>query len=131
MESLKSVRDWIKPQAYCIGLDLRDAFLHIPIHEESKKYLRFKWLNQLHEWIALPFGLTCSPRVITKVLKPVIAFLRSTWGILVSIYIDDLLIQNTSYLLCSFHAQLVALLFNCLGFGFKPEKCDIGPKQRH
>ena len=129
METLSSVRDWIKPQSYCIGLDLRDAFLHIPIHEESKKYLRFKWLDQVLEWIVLPFGLTCSPRVITKVLKPVIAFLRSTWGILISIYIDDILIQNTNYLLCSFHAQLVALVFNCLGWGFKPEKCDIVPRQ--
>ena len=42
---------------------------------------------------ALPFGLTCSPRVTTKGIKPIIAFLRATWAILISIYIDDMLIQ--------------------------------------
>ena len=129
MESLQSVRDWIKPGAFCIGLDLKDAFLHIPIHNDSRKYLRFRWLQQLLEWIVLPFGLTCSPRVITKVLKPVIAFLRSTWGILISIYIDDILIQHNNPNQCFFHAQLVALLFNCLGWSFKIEKCDITPRQ--
>ena len=68
METLSNVREWIKPNAYCIGLDLRDAFLHIPINRQSRKYLRFKWLDELLEWQVLPFGLTCSPRVITKVL---------------------------------------------------------------
>ena len=130
METLMNIRDWIKPGAYCIGLDLRDAFLHIPISAESKKYLRFRWLDELLEWQVLPFGLTSSPRVITKVLKPVIAFLRSVWGILISIYIDDILIQHTSASTCSLHAQLVVLVFNCLGWGFKPEKCDIEPKQK-
>ena len=130
METLSNVRDWIKPHAYCIGLDLRDAFLHIPIHKDSKKYLRFKWLNELLEWQVLPFGLTCSPRVITKVLKPIIGFLRSTWGILISIYIDDILIQNLDPHLCSLHAQLVVLVLNSLGWGFKPEKCDIIPRQK-
>ena len=130
METLSSVRDWIKPGAYVIGLDLRDAFLHIPMNEDSRKYLRFRWLDQLYEWIVLPFGLTCSPRVITKVLKPVVAFLRSTWGILISIYIDDIIIQHTDPSQCSLHAQLVALLFNSLGWSFKPEKCEIIPTQK-
>ena len=130
METLSSVRDWIKPGAYVIGLDLRDAFLHIPMNEDSRKYLRFRWLGQLYEWIVLPFGLTCSPRVITKVLKPVVAFLRSTWGILISIYIDDIIIQHTDPSQCSLHAQLVALLFNSLGWSFKPEKCEIIPTQK-
>ena len=130
METLSSVRDWIKPGAYVIGLDLRDAFLHIPMNEDSRKYLRFRWLDQLYEWIVLPFGLTCSPRVITKVLKPVVAFLRSIWGILISIYIDDIIIQHTDPSQCSLHAQLVALLFNSLGWSFKPEKCEIIPTQK-
>ena len=86
METLSSVREWIKPNSYCTSLDLKDAFLHIPIHNESKKFLRFIWLQKIYEWQVLVFGLTCSPRVITKVLKPVIAFLKLTWNILLSIY---------------------------------------------
>ena len=34
MESLKQVRDWIKPDAFCVGIDLKDAYPHIPIHHD-------------------------------------------------------------------------------------------------
>ena len=80
MEGLKQVRDWVQKDAWFCGMDLRDAFLHIPIHESFRKFLRFQWLESLFEWQVLPFGLKCSPRVLTKVLKPVVAFLRVTWG---------------------------------------------------
>ena len=75
MEGIKQVRDWIQKDAYFCGMDLKDAFLHIPINKSFKKFLRFQWLGSLFEWQVLPFGLKCSPRVLTKVLKPVMAFL--------------------------------------------------------
>lgn len=130
METLSAVREWIKPNAFCIGLDIKDAFLHIPIHKDSKKYLRFKWLGELLQWEVLVFGLTCSPRVITKVLKPVIAFLRATWCILISIYIDDILIQASNPEQCSLHCQIAMLVFLCLGWSFKFEKCNFIPSQK-
>ena len=130
METLASVREWIKPNSYCTSLDLKDAFLHIPMHPDSKKYLRFKWLNEILEWQVLVFGLTCSPRVITKVLKPVIAFLRLTWNILISIYIDDILIQNCSSATCLLHTQIVIIVLMSLGWSFKMSKCDLVPRQQ-
>ena len=129
METLANVREWIKPGSFCTSLDLKDAFLHIPIHQSSKKFLRFKFLNQLLEWQVLVFGLTCSPRVITKILKPVVAFLRLTWSILISIYIDDILVQHSDIATCNLHTQIVIIVFMALGWSFKFEKCDLVPKQ--
>ena len=100
------------------------------MHPDSKKYLRFRWLNEILEWQVLVFGLTCSPRVITKVLKPVIAFLRLTWNILISIYIDDILIQNCSSATCLLHTQIVIIVLMSLGWSFKMSKCDLVPKQQ-
>ena len=71
MESLSHVRDWLKEDAFCVGIDLKDAFLHVGISQRFWKLLRFRWLNQLLQWIVLPFSLRYSPRVLTKVLKPV------------------------------------------------------------
>ena len=129
METLSKVREWIQPGAFCVGLDIKDAFLHIPMHSESKKFLRFNWLGELLEWQVLVFGLTCSPRVITKVIKPILAFLRNTWKILISIYIDDILIQSSSPTKCNLHCQLVITLFMALGWSFKWEKCSLVPSQ--
>ena len=116
METLLNVCDWIQPNPFFIGLDLHDAFLHTPINPESKKYLRFKWLGEILGWKVLPFGLICSLHAITEVLKSIIALIRSMWGILISIYIGDVLIQNKDkYML---HALLVVLVINSLGLGF-------------
>ena len=129
MESVRSIREWLQPNSYCIGLDLQDAFLHIPFHDSSKKYLRFKWLGELLEWQVIVFGLTCSPRVLTKVIKPIIAFLRLTFAILVSIYLDDMLLQSKSPELCILHMEVLCLVFMALGWSFKWSKCSLVPSQ--
>ena len=130
METLKHVREWLKEGAYCVGIDLKDAFPHIPINESFWKYLKFHWLGQLLQWIALPFGLKCSPRVLTKVLRPVIAFLRATVAILVSIYMDDLLIQAQTPEEAYFKAQQVALVLMCLGWSLNWGKSSFAPSQQ-
>ena len=78
----------------------------------------------------LPFGLKCSPRVLTNVLKPVVAFLRVTGGILIAIYMDDILIQGSSPSQVYLHAQVAALLFMVLGWSLNWKKIDFIPKQR-
>ena len=130
MEGLKQVRDWIQKDAWFCNMDLKDAYLHIPINEAFRKFLRFEWLGSLLEWRVLPFGLKCSPRVLTKVIKPVVAFLRITWGILIAIYMDDILLQGASPAQVYLHAQVTALLFMVLGWSLNWKKSDFIPKQQ-
>ena len=42
MEELKTVRKWFQQDTMCVGLDLKDAFLHVPMSAPVKKFLRFK-----------------------------------------------------------------------------------------
>ena len=95
-------------------MDLKDKFLHVPNHKSFKKFLRFQWLESLYEWQVLPFGLKCSPKVLTKVLKPVMAFLRRTWGILIAIYMDDILIKGSFSPQMDYYAPGTTLLFLAL-----------------
>ena len=71
-------------------LDLKDAYLSIPIHKSSRKFLKFHWQGVAYEYTALPFGLSAAPRTFTKVLKPVLAALRAK-GIRLVAYLDDIL----------------------------------------
>ena len=75
MEDIKTVRKWIQKNAWCAGLDLKDAFLHVPMHSKFRKYLRFKWNKKLYEWQVLPFGLKFSPRILMYMVKPILRFL--------------------------------------------------------
>ena len=53
-----------------------DAYFSIPIHEDFQKYLKFFWEGQLYKFVCLPFGPASAPRIYTKVLRPVYAWLR-------------------------------------------------------
>ena len=57
------------------GLDLKDALLHITLLGEIQKFFIFEWKGKLYEWQVLPFGLKCSPRILTKMVKSILVFL--------------------------------------------------------
>lgn len=56
--------------------DLEYAYYAVPIHHESRKYLRFQFEGTTFEFICLPFGLSLAPRVFTRILRLVVAKLR-------------------------------------------------------
>ena len=115
MECFRQVREWLQPGAFLIGIDLKDQFLSVPMNKKNRKFLKFTWLEKLYHWCVLPFGLKCSPRVVTKLLKPVISLLRSTFGIRISIYMDDMILQAKSKAEAFLHAQITILVLLCLG----------------
>ena len=41
METVKSVRQAMRLNDWAISIDLTNAYLHVPIHHQSRKYLRF------------------------------------------------------------------------------------------
>ena len=127
METFTQIRDWLQPGYFLIGMDLKDQFLAVPINENFRKFLRFSWRGKLFEFNVLPFGLTCSPRVVTKLLKPVMAFLRATWGILISVFMDDMLLQASTKEKAFLHAQLGVLTLMSLGWEINWEKSSLIP----
>nr|CAH7731620.1 unnamed protein product [Callosobruchus chinensis] len=76
MEGYKVASELIKPLSWMCKVDLKDAYLMVPVHKQDKKYLRFYFNSILYEYNCLCFGLNCAPMVFTKLLKPIISFLR-------------------------------------------------------
>ena len=72
-------------------VDLKDAYLTVPIHHSHTGYLKFLWKGKAYKFLCLPFGLASAPRTFTKILKPVANFLRSH-GVKMFVYIDDILV---------------------------------------
>ena len=65
METLQSALTLVKPGSYMEVLDLKDAYYSVSIAEEHRHYLRFVFMNQLLEYVALPNGLASAPRLFT------------------------------------------------------------------
>lgn len=128
MDTLATVIGLVTPNCYMASLDLKHAYYSIPIAEEQRKFLKFMWNGTLYEFRALPMGLTSSPRIFTKVMKPPLAFLRKM-GFIVSGYIDDFFLQGNNAEECKNNVKETVKLFLDLGFTIHPEKSVTTPSQ--
>lgn len=76
LEDWRTIVRLMLPGMFMATLDLEDAYLLIPIYKEHRKLLRFQWRKKTFEFTALPFGLSTAPFIFTKVLRPVVTYLR-------------------------------------------------------
>lgn len=93
METPAFIRRSIKPMQWGVSLDLEDAYFHVPIHPNYRKYLRFSFRGQVYQFRAMPFGLATAPRVFTKLMAAVSAHLR-LHGVQLLQYFDDWLLHQ-------------------------------------
>lgn len=105
MEGIQSMEDIILPNDYMIKLDLKDAFLAIPVHPSCQRYLCFRWEDQ---W---------SP-----------TYLRSK-GIRIMIFLDDLLVMAQSREDLIQHRSLILDFLKNLGFLVNYPKSVLVPTQ--
>ena len=68
MDTQGSVRSTIRSQEWTVSIDICDVYLHVPMHQAVRKYLRFVVNKKVYQFTCLPFGLATSPREFTKLL---------------------------------------------------------------
>lgn len=129
LEDIKVVTQIISRDDFLITIDLTDAYHLINIHESHRKFLRFEFLGQLYEFVCMPFGLCTAPYVFTKIMKPIVSYLRLLGFILV-LYLDDFLILAKTFKLCMEHKNFIIFLLEHLGFVINLEKSQLIPTNR-
>lgn len=128
MDTLTKVLNLVKIGDWAISLDLSDAYLHIPIFQKHRKFLRFSVQNRCYQWKVLCFGPTSAPRVFTKMVSVVAAFLR-TQNVRLVVYLDDWLVVNQSKNQLYQDRKKCLDLLNSLGFLINREKSSLVPTQ--
>ena len=129
MDTLESAIKHMKPGCFMTCVDLQDAYYSIPMSSSFRKYLKFAWRGRLYQFRALPMGLTSSPCIFTKVLKPVFATLRSHYGHNCTGYIDDSFYTEDTDASCQDSTPHAVELFIKLGFVAHPTKSSLVPTQ--
>ena len=84
------------------------------------------WRGNTYEFTCLLFGLTSTPRVFTKLLKPVMTFLRGQ-GLRAITYLDGLLIMNQLLEVLQSQVNHTVSLLESLGFTINSEKSQLVP----
>ena len=127
METPESIRTSLVPGEWVSSIDLSDAYLHIPIHPNSRKYLRFCHRSQVFQFTSLPFGLATAPQVFTMIIKEV-KLMALSRGLRLHQYLDDWLIRSQSQEEAQLNTQAVVDVTQSLGWIIIQEKSELTPQ---
>ena len=128
MEGLLDIASLISCGDFLASWDLQDAFLTIAMHSSCFKYLCFDFDDVRYCFKAMVFGLTCAPRVFTKLLKVPLSLLRVN-GIKNSAWLDDILLVGSSLSNTLDIISQSRSLLESLGFIVKESKSHLTPTQ--
>ena len=76
MESLKHVRQLIKPGVWMGSIDLRDAYYSVCVNPPFRQYFTCYWTGCYYEFLHMPNGYAQVPLLFTKLLKQPFGFLQ-------------------------------------------------------
>ncbi len=110
-------------------VDLKDPYFHVSIIPRHRPFLRFAFKGRAYQYNVLPFGLSLSPHVFTKVAEAALVPLREQ-GVCILKYIDyRLILAQSQDQLCE-HRDLVLSHLSQLGLRVNWEKSKLSPMQR-
>ena len=87
METIQSVLPSVRQGDWMVSIDLKGVYLQVPIHPDSRKYLKFVAFSEPYQFRALCFGLSTAPQVFTRVMAPISSILHSL-GIRIRRYLN-------------------------------------------
>ena len=128
MKTPETIRTSLQQGKWVTSIDFKDAYFHIPIQEQSRKYLRFHVQGQTYQFKALPFGLSTAPLEFTVIAKEV-KLMAIHRGIRIHQYLDDWLVRATSHQACLQHTQILVKICQKLGWLVNLDKLELDPKQ--
>ena len=128
MEIPETIRTSLQTGEWVTSIDFKDAYFHVPMNSQSRKYMRFHIQGQTYQFKALPFGLSTAPMEFTVIAKEV-KWLAMRKGIRIHLYLDDWLVRATSHRVCFQHTQTLVSLCRELGWLVNEEKSELEPKQ--
>ena len=128
METPETIRTSLQQGEWVTSIDFTDAYFHVPIQEQSRKYLRFRVQGQTYQFKALPFGLSTAPLEFTVIAKEV-KLMAMHRGIRIHQYLDDWLVRAKSHPVCLQHTRNLLKICQDLGWLVNMEKSELEPKQ--
>ena len=96
METTQTVLQSLREGDWLVSLDLQDAYLQVPVHPSSHRYLRFCVGESVYQFRALCFGLLTAPQVFTRIMAPVSAIIHRH-GFRILWYLDDWLVLASTF----------------------------------
>ena len=123
-EDLSTLAPMLQPGDYLQTADLQDGYFHVPIKQKYRTYLGFQWRGKFYQYNVLPFGLAPSPWIFTKLVRPVIQYLRKK-GIRILAYMDDFILMAKTITEATLHRRIFLKTLEKLGWFISIEKSHL------
>ena len=98
METPRAILGALQTGQWVTSLDLKDPYFHIGIHQVNRHSLHFCQNGPAWQFTVLSCGLSISPRVFTKILRPVLACAKI------------LICMGSSYIICNWTTQRIIII---------------------
>ena len=128
METFRNIRQALNVGDWAFKIDLKDAYFHIKIFADHRKFLRFTFQGTHFQFRSLPFGLCTAPACLPRSWHPWGGFLRSQ-HIHIFMYLDDWLVKNQVRDTLLNQKEFIIETLKNLGLLMNPEKSSLIPTQ--
>ena len=130
MEDMRSAIELIRSNDWLTKIDIKDAYLHVPLHPSASKQLGIQLSDgSMWEFKAMPFGLNVAPLIFTRIMRAALKPLRRE-GIRLVAYLDDILIISESKEQAVNNTRKTIQWLERLGFVINAKKSVLCPTQR-
>jgi ribonuclease HI len=128
MEGAEDLIPLLQAGDYATSLDFRNAFNHVPVSEDLKPYLCFRYRDQTFAYQGMPFGIRHAPRVFTRVMRAAVREVRTRWAVRMISYMDDSLLLFHNLETARSQTMEIAGYFQSLGWTMSWDKCQLEPQ---
>ncbi|KAI7938412.1 hypothetical protein MJO28_015332 [Puccinia striiformis f. sp. tritici] len=109
---------------YITAMDVLKGFHQIPIHPESRKFMRIICHLGIYEYLRMPFGIKNAPSHFQRMMDSVFgSFIRQGW---MMVYIDDILIYSDDWDTHVRKIKTVLSTATATGLKMSIKKCNFG-----
>ena len=123
MDTLQFMLTLVTPSCFMGSIDLTDVY-----HVIAQKFMKFFWKGVMYKFTCLALGLSLAPQKFTKLMKPVMAKIR-TQGYTIANYLDDLFQAEKTFEQCAEAIKFTHRTLCSLGFILNDEKLVYTPTQ--
>jgi hypothetical protein len=120
---------YFRKGCYMVSFDLKSGYHHVDINPVFQQYLGCAWDDKYYMYGSLPFGLSSSGLVFTKVLKELVKRWRAL-AIPIVLYLDDGIIIADTFEKAKQYGGIVKHDLEQAGFVINEQKSCWDPTQK-
>lgn len=125
LRGAQEAADVVRASGALVTLDLRRGYQQVAVAEEARAFLGAQWRGTTVASTVLPFGLSISPYIFTRITGWLARMIRKSFGLHAAVYIDDFLIGAKDKETLEAGLVKVKELFGRLGVILSPKTSHI------